>query len=220
VSGFYEELFPLVRKVNQKLSSAKKLRVLAGDPPIDWSKVKSADDISSNLRDRDASISSVMEKEVLSKHRKALMLFGTFHLLHGQEQAVGLYEKRYPGVTFVIAVDIGCGDGTPNANCYDELDARMASWPAPSLLQLKGTWLADLWVLTPFFGTRYVDAYLYLGRRDLLLNEPKPAEIFLDRDYMGDLQRRSVLMGGGPITDQTNPEKVLKRDSNVFLYDR
>jgi transcriptional regulator with XRE-family HTH domain len=50
-------------------------------------------------------IETLMEKEVLSKHRKALMLFGTFHLLHRGNtggtfpSAVELYEKEYSGVT-------------------------------------------------------------------------------------------------------------------------
>ena len=44
VSAFYEELFPLVRRMNQTLPPEKKLRVLAGDPPFDWSKVKSPRD--------------------------------------------------------------------------------------------------------------------------------------------------------------------------------
>jgi hypothetical protein len=35
VSAFYEELFPLVRRINQKLPPERKFRVLAADPPID-----------------------------------------------------------------------------------------------------------------------------------------------------------------------------------------
>src|ERR1700719_964058 len=35
VSGFYEILFPLVRRINQKLSPAKRIRMLAGDPPLE-----------------------------------------------------------------------------------------------------------------------------------------------------------------------------------------
>jgi hypothetical protein len=64
-----------------------------------------------------------------------------------------------------------------------------------------------------------VDAYLYFGPRDLLLNEPTPAQIFLDKEYMAELQRRAAIMGEGPITDQANPEKVSDRDSNPFFYD-
>jgi hypothetical protein len=40
MSGFYAVLFPLVRRINQKLPQERKLRVLAGDPPIDWSKAQ------------------------------------------------------------------------------------------------------------------------------------------------------------------------------------
>lgn len=41
MSGFFEQFFPLVRAINQKLPPGKRLRVLAGDPPIDWGQVKS-----------------------------------------------------------------------------------------------------------------------------------------------------------------------------------
>jgi hypothetical protein len=256
VSGFYEELFPLVRRINQSLLPAKKLRVLACDSPIDWSKIKSGSDYGRGqyLMGRDLSIASVMEKEVLSKHSKALMLFGTAHLFHQEGTAVGIYEKDYPGVTLVIADHTGFGNWTPLAQYNYEFEARMASWPVPSLVQdLKGTWLADLLDMTystgnVMFGvadggklpagpaqpkgtfsevplaaevkfSKMVDAYLYLGPRDLLLNEPTSAEIVLDKNYMTELQRRVALMEVGPIADQANPESISDRDSNPFFYD-
>jgi hypothetical protein len=241
MSGFYEVLFPLVRRINQKLPLERRLRVLACDPAFDWSKVRGRRDIP--LAVRDDSIASVMEKEVLSKHRKALMLFGTFHLLHRGNtagtfpSAVKLYEKDDPGVTLVIADHEGFGNWTVLAKYNDEFEARMASWPVPALVvQIKGTWLADLLDMTyspgavhihfvkGLGGTQYqvvpivlkgfskmVDAYLYLGPRDLQLREPRPAEISLDKDYMAELQRRVTLMG--------IEETVLKDDSNPFLYD-
>jgi hypothetical protein len=256
VSGFYEELFPLVRRINQTLPPEKKLRVLACDPPIDWSKIKSPQNFGRGefLMGRDVSIASIVEKEVLSKHRKALMLFGTAHLFHEESTAVGTYEKDYPGVTLVIADHTGFGNWTSLAKYNNEFEARMASWPVPSLVQeMKGTWLADLLDMTYSTGnvtfgetdggklppgtvkpkatfsampaeakskfSEMVDAYLYLGPRDLLLNEPTPAEIVLDKNYMTELQRRAAIIGGGPITDQTNPEKISDRDSNPFFYD-
>jgi hypothetical protein len=256
VSAFYEELFPLVRRINQSLAPGKKLRVLAGDPPIDWSKVKTGRDFGHGqfLMVRDANIASVMEKEVLAKHRSALMLFGTAHLFHGESTAVGIYEKNYPGVTLVIADHVGFGNWTAAAKYNNEFEARMASWPVPSLVQqMKGTWLLDLLDMTYSSGnivfgvtdggklptgpakakgtfaelppeallkfSEKVDAYLYLGPRDLLLNEPTPSAIFLDTDYMTELERRTAILGGGPIADEANPEKVSERDSNPFFYD-
>jgi hypothetical protein len=256
VSGFYEELFPLVRRINQALPPEKKIRLLAGDSPIDWSNIKSPQDFGRGqfLMGRDASIASVMKQEVLSKHRKALMLFGTAHLFHEQNTAVGIYEKDYPGVTLVIADHAGFGNWTPLEQYNGKFEARMASWPVPSLvLELKGTWLADLLDMTfstgnvtfgvaddsklpsgpvkakgtfaelpdpaEFKFSKMADAYLYLGPRDLLLNEQAPSEIVLDKDYMAELQRRAAIVGGGPMADQTNPKDIFDRDSNPFFYD-
>lgn len=255
VSGFYEQLFPLIRRINQNLPKAKKLRVLACDKSIDWDTVKTPQDFGrGEFLDRDPSIASVVEKEVLSKHRKALLLFGTSHLFHGTSSAVGLYEKDYPGVTLVVAEHTGFGNWTPLEEFNDRFESRMASWPAPFLVEdLKGTWLADLLDTTYsggnfFFGvaeggklptgpakakgtfseppaeaslrfSSKVDAYLYLGRRDLLLNEPVPAEIVLDKDYMTELQRRAAIMGRGRIADQADATEISDRDSNPFFYD-
>jgi hypothetical protein len=60
-----------------------------------------------------------------------------------------------------------------------------------------------------------VDAYLYLGPRDLQLSEPRSAETLSDKEYMTELQRRANLFGDGPI----NPGKLLNSESNTFLYD-
>jgi hypothetical protein len=255
VSAFYEELFPLVRKINQKLPPGKKFRMLAGDPPIEWSKLKTAADFGrGQFMMRDPAIASVMEKEVLAKRRKALMLFGTSHLYHNHDvhapmsliSAVETYEEDYPGETLVIEDHTGFGNNSPLAKYNDEFESRMASWPIPSLVQdLPGTWLADLLDKTHNLGggavffkagkdgkriesvtdsgdvpvTKLVDAYLYLGPRDLLLKEPRPAEVFLDKDYMAEMQRRAAITGGGPIADQANPERISDRDYSPFLYD-
>lgn len=66
--------------------------------------------------------------------------------------------------------------------------------------------------------SKRVDAYLYLGPQELLLKEPRPAEVFLNKDYMAELKRRAALMGPGPITDQADPDQVSDRDYDPFLY--
>jgi hypothetical protein len=130
--GFFELFFPLVRVINQKLPPEKRLRVLAGDPPVDWEDVKAPQD-SDRFMDRDASIASVLEKEVLSKQRKALILFGTFHIMHGRG-AASIYEKNYPHVSFVVS-DLGHFD----TEMLKLSASPFASWPIPSLARAKGT---------------------------------------------------------------------------------
>src|SRR6266403_9239 len=219
VSGFYEMLFPLIRRINQRSSTGKKLRVLAGDPPLSWSKVTQQSDV---MLDRDANIASVMEREVLSKHRRALMLFGTFHLFHankiappGLESAVQRYEVKYPGVTMVIGSAMIFDAATPLPSSQ-EFEKRMSSFAVPSLFQnLQGTWLMNM---NRYFFSKMVDAYLYFGPPDLLLAEPRPAEIFMNRNYMAELRRRAELIGDVLLTSQTDPGQISDDNFSPFLY--
>jgi hypothetical protein len=221
-SGFVEEFFPLVRALNQKLPAARRLRVLAGDSPVDWDQIKSMDDII-RLVHRDESIASVMEKEVLSKHRKALMLFGTYHLMHGTGSAVAMYEKNYPGVTFIVSTL-----GVYDTKVAKLTDSKFAGWPIPALAHAKGTWLGALQVsefLPPgsmidkdcnYYHEfppamrkpieNFVDGFLYLGPQDLMRREKLPADIALDVDYKAKLQANAAMIGFANAASETPQE--------------
>lgn len=235
-SGFYEQLFPLVRRLNQRLPAASRLRVVAADPPIDWSKVRSYDDLTPFF-DRDGSIASVMEAEVLSRHRKALMLFGFFHLLHGggpaQGDAITRYERHYPGRTFVIS-DLGyygAGDEQPAG-------VQLPVGGAPLLLPTKNSKLGALnlsaFVTPPIFTdeecnvtdafdpsrpvAEQIDAFLYLGPPGTLLVEPLPADIALDRAYRSEWLRRMKLVGlPGPSTLEEADAQTIADAENPLL---
>ena len=220
-SGFFEQFFPLVREINRKLPPAERLRVLAGDPPINWEEVKSFQDY--RKFDRKASIASVMEKEVLSKHRKALMLFGTFHLFHSGDDAVALYEKDYPNVTFIIS-DLGEFD----ADASPPSGSPFSTWSTPSLAAIKGTWFGALQLSRVFPPPIFidqdcnvrnefekdlqkpmadlVDAILYLGPQSLRLKEQMPADVALDADYVMELLRRETIAGFPGDRTRTLPE--------------
>jgi hypothetical protein len=221
-STFYEQLYPLVRRINQRLPRAKKLRVVASEPPIDWSKVTSPADFYPFLDDRDQHIASVLESEVLSKRRKALILMGTGHLRHGTG-AAAIYEQTYPNATFVITGHLGF------AKDNDELERRMTSWPVPSLATLQGTWLGELDSsyfslpgdppLDPGKGYPGIDGYLYLGPRDFLMHQPLSARTILDKDFTAELERRATVVQVPP--DAPWWPSVLSQQeaaSSVFFY--
>ncbi|HEX3684228.1 MAG TPA: hypothetical protein VHU83_16965 [Bryobacteraceae bacterium] len=212
ISGFFEQFFPLVRAINRGLPPAKRLRVLAGDPPIDWDRVSTIQDYL-KFKDRDTSIASVMEKEVLSKHRKALMLFGLVHLMRGVDvpppgNAVTIYEKHSPNATFVI------NNLADDFNLPASATSRFANWTVPSLALAKGTWLGAI-ELGQVFPVPFkfdqncrpvydfpqkkpladlIDAFLYLGPDNLRLADPIPADVALDTDYMTKWLWRSSLI--------------------------
>jgi hypothetical protein len=229
LATFYEELFPLVRRLNQSLPGAKRLRVLAGDPPIDWGRVRSVAD-ARPYRERDTNIAAVVEREVLARHRKALLIFGVRHLMHGGGGAVSRYERKVETaggrhLTYVIMAHNGFGNHSPLTRYNDELERRLASWPVPSLVSLPGTWLADLDYGFFFPGeggggqqiSSRVDAYLYLGPRAVLLNEPIFPGAVLDTSYMRELARRAAI-NGRPAT----PDAILQGalDPTVFFNER
>ena len=226
VSAFYEQLFPLIRRINERLPPGLRLRVVAGDPPIDWNAVKTESEVKAFLSNRDATIATVMESEVLAKRRKALMLFGIGHLTHAPninaasaglkipETAVARYEKRYPGVTFVIDQYSGAGCGSAGSSstipAVAAFEARLPSMAVPSLVFAKETGVAT-------FGR--IDGYLYLGPRDLVLAELRPASVFVDQTFMAELNRRAALMAAG-LNNQIEPDYVREQDSSPFLYCR
>jgi hypothetical protein len=163
----YEQLFTSVRDLNKNLPAGKRLRVLAGDPPIDWKKVRSRNDADPFLGQRDTHFASVVQQQVLAKNRKALLIIGTVHLFKarprvtpgtnaGQPHAVPpigkrrgnvtqLLEESNPGSVLVIAPHAGFGNLRPElAELNTKLEARMAPWPKPSLVLVKDTWLGAL----------------------------------------------------------------------------
>ena len=220
-SGFYEQLFPLVRALNRSLPAKARLRVVAADPPIDWSKIHSYDDLRPFF-ERDGNIASVMEAEVLSKNRKALMLLGYAHLIHGggpgEGDAVTRYELRYPGKTFVVGE---FWDYDVSNEPLASLSAPGGVWPA--IIRTKGSRFEklplDAFIESPITTDKdcnvreafppdsshtvadRIDAFLYLGPQRPSLGEAMPANIALDRVYMTEWLRRMHVVGmPGPST--------------------
>ena len=75
----YDELFRAVRDVNRSQPPDRQLRILLGDPPIDWNEVRTADDYRSWLMRRDSHPAEVIQREVLAKGRRALVVYGDGH---------------------------------------------------------------------------------------------------------------------------------------------
>jgi hypothetical protein len=145
-----------------------------------------------------------METEVFSRHRKALMVIGWGHVLHGIGSAAKIYEKRYPGVTFVVVNHEGF------AKDNNALERRMASWPVPSLTTFKGTWLGELDSSyfnlpgnppqPPGKGYPGADGYLYFGPWDYLLHQPISAQAILDKDFIAEMKHRAAVVKAPPGT--------------------
>lgn len=80
-SPLYEKFFKVVRAANMNRSDGKKLRVLLGDPPIDWSKVNTGNDYELSLSKRDIHPYELIKEAIITKGRKGFVIIGGAHIL-------------------------------------------------------------------------------------------------------------------------------------------
>jgi hypothetical protein len=209
--GYVPELYRMVREVNRSLPRERQLRVLLGDPPIDWDKVQTREDHRKWIEMRDTYPAALVQLEVLARERRALVIFGQLHAQRKQLAAnydmdswqaqtlVSVLERTTPTKVFSVwwATDL------------PKLQPDVVSWRAPSLATVRGTVLgavdfaeyASLPARASFRDGKIVpvgreewrslrmedqfDAVLYLGP----LSETRPAtppsqDICADRAYL------------------------------------
>jgi hypothetical protein len=126
----------------------RRLRVLLGDPPIDWD----APQRSGTLRSDDFPV-SVIQREVLSQKRRVLVIFGGMHLTR---KRTPFLPPKDPALAPMAAMVTKLQAGSIVAQ-LDRLGARVfvvatltdfdistlqasvATWPRPTLTLIRGT---------------------------------------------------------------------------------
>jgi hypothetical protein len=135
-----EELLRTVRELNAGLSRERQIRVLLGDPPVDWDRVHTRDDWNPFFEMRDSYPAALIQIEVLAKQRKALVLYGQMHFQRKSidsnfdmqtwqaQTIVSLLEAAIPTKVFTI------WQADPVA-----IQPSVASWRFPSIAVVRGT---------------------------------------------------------------------------------
>ncbi|HTT18659.1 MAG TPA: hypothetical protein VMG82_06935 [Candidatus Sulfotelmatobacter sp.] len=197
----YGDLYKKVRETNMRRHGTHQMRLLCGDPYIDWDKVKTKEDVGPFLGHRDQWYAQVVKEEVLAKHHHAFLIAGSAHFL--REQGNGNIEpelRRAGAKTFLILA------GTNAVGSYDDLDKRFDSWPAPSIALLNGNWVGELRAIPVISGGTEgldsalklkdaADALLYLGPRDSLVSVEAVREEVDGTPYGKELLRRMTILG-------------------------
>jgi hypothetical protein len=167
-----------------------------------------------------------VEREVLQKGRRALLIAGDGHLLRGLYAGHGTHTlnaatvlaQRHPGSLFVIDLLL-LPPGAPADAAAQRLQATLAAWPRPALALLAGTWLgattqswANNWIngianrAVNAAARRYgaqADAVLYLGPGETLTASQADPAIYHWGTYPDQLRRLSRIPdpAGGSATD-------------------
>jgi hypothetical protein len=164
----HEEFFRAVRAVNASLPRERQLRVLLGDPPVDWDKIRSREDHFKWIEMRDAYPAALIQLEVIAKRRRALLVYGLGHFQRKNVHAnfemedwraqtiVSLLERAGPTRIFTIW----------GSRELAAIQSDAASWRVPSLATIRGTVLGA------------ADAARYFGWGDrFALRDGKPVPV-------------------------------------------
>lgn len=226
-----EELIQAVRAVNASRAENRRLRVIAGDPPIDWDNITAPQDVRRWIELRDSYPADLIRRQVLDRGRRALVVYGQGHLQRRQivvnydmstwqaQTVVSLLERDHAARIFNIWTLL-------DRNV--EIPEGVISWRVPSMALLRRTTLGakdfGLYSRGLGDGSRFgvnggqlvpvprdewkmmrmedqFDAFLYLGPPASMTAAPMPAALCQDADFV---KRRVERLGrfGPPIEVQ------------------
>ncbi len=238
----YEEFFRAVRAVNMSLPKDKKLRILLGDPAVDW------DNDPKRSFDRDGHAAELIKREVLDKKRRALVIYGDFHFFRRQPTMVDIKDgKEWPKNTnpsLVARVEQQNKIKIYTIRAYTEggdltlFQPEAKSWPAPSFIKLKETILGaqpfsfflpgpvlamspdgvehDLKVLPEFTMEEQFDALLYFGPFSSITFSKPTASLCRDSEFIKMRKHRTNLAGDPPEMAQ-RIEEIIKTSCEEVL---
>ena len=138
----YEQFFRAVRDVNATLPHDRQLRVLLGDPPLDWGALNTPDDFVRFMKSteaiRSAHPAQIIEREVIKRNRRALVIYGEAHFWRvstGSSRSLIRRIEDSGARAFTISTRTTLGGDLRT------LQPNVASWRIPSLAVLRGTTL-------------------------------------------------------------------------------
>ena len=146
--------------------------------------------------DRDRHAAEVIQREVLAKQRRALVIFGDMHVTRRPTSIVGRLESGSGVRVFNVR--------NATRRSYDSLlteQPDVAAWPVPSLATVAGTVVAQR-----EFGD--VDAVLYLGPPSAMTTSRIVRTLCEDASYIAMRRERMALAGLPP----AQADALLSRD--------
>jgi hypothetical protein len=153
----YQLFYGQVREINRGLPPESRIHVWLGEPVIDWAKINTHADWEQFNRLRDIHAADLIEREILARGKKALVIYGAGHFFTplipgplGEKLAAAdwqrpnlkvLVDQNHPGVFFAASFYTGAG----NEACWEDFEQKtMSGWPVPALVEhLQGTAVAE-----------------------------------------------------------------------------
>lgn len=228
----YFQLLKTVRELNNNIPLEHRIRVIAGDPAMDWGKVHTINDYESSRGNRNEFYANTVINEVLKKQRKALLIVGGAHLNNRNSPNAFInqrIESAFPNSLIFIQAPAGLGPSNKT------LEEKIAHWPMGSISNIKDTWIGEL----PGFGRVLIpstpnetgspspapapvtntaslkkqDMYkymLYFGSADQVLYAPIDTSHLQSDSIWQELNRRSIIRFNSELLPETRATGILR----------
>ena len=235
----YLNFFAQVRSVNAALPPAQQIHVWLGDPPMDWSKIKTREEAIQVLHERERYPAGLIKAEILEKQRKALVIYGTLHF-YDENALKSLVDMAYPNAFFIVTPYIGFQE----ESCSAAFERATHGWPSHALATVSGN--TALRNALRASGCRFInesdyhfapevteaerakalakwedetsgvagDAILYLGEAHSLTISPMTPDLYLDLAFRKEIDRRRIIMSGHPLA----PTEIVTAQRYLHTY--
>ena len=194
----YEKFFLAARKMNLRLPRQQRVRILAADTPLDWSKIDTWQDFPEFI-DRGSFPAKVLDEEVLSKGLKGLAIQGRSHCQQGFTREL---EQKYPGRVRVV-LPVGAGEKHSKL-----LRSALSLGEEPAWIYIRTSPIAGHPVLDYLPGLGFNLGYL---RQEHLFGKKKLAEIVDAFIYLGGLPDPPVTADPRVFQEETYARELKRR---------
>jgi len=133
--------FRAVREANAVLPPERRIRVLLGDPPMDWENVRGKSDFRRWVVQRDSYPADLVRRQVLARNRRALIVWANGHLMR-QEILTNYDMTDWQAQTIVSLIE--APGGTPvfvvrSDGDLSKWQAEASSWKPMTLALVRDT---------------------------------------------------------------------------------
>jgi hypothetical protein len=186
----YLNVFAQIREVNKRLPTSEQIHVWLGEPPIDWLKIRTRQDLT-QIAQRDRYPADLIKSQILAKYKKALVIYGALHFT-ALDSMRALVEQSYPHSFFVVMPYPGYEQKIPAAS----LEQSIQSWREGNGSREATT---DPVLLVQQTSGNEANALLYLGPATSLTQSPQTPDLYLDQNFRREINRRSMILTGFPL---------------------
>lgn len=212
----YFNFLQTIRNLNKSLPQKQQIRILAADPAIEWSQIKTKTDYEKARGSRNSFYSKLVINEVLNKNKKALLICGGAHFGYTNSKKINqIIEKSHPKTTTVVLAVAGLG------RVNKKYEQKLSDWKNGTITKLKNTWVGELPGPSRVFpGSKqkpkaklkqdFADYLLYFGSSENLEYGKIDTKIYNSDSLWKELNRRSLIRFNNKLKPETRKTGILR----------